>query len=299
MVQWACWISGQIAVPLSVRHPAELIKYYVQDSEAKIIVTVPEYADKMRPVADALNCRLISLDDTIIPAESELELNNKLDVVQVNQQLRDAQFYQHANAMILYTSGSTGPPKGAVISHKNICSQTACLSDVWNITNRDNVLHVLPLNHVHGCVNALLCPLSAGAKVVMHTKFDPTAVWSKLLNINAPSKDRVTVFMAVPTIYSLLIGEYQKAFSNDERMVEYIRTQTEKIVRLMVSGSAPLPATVFAAWERITGHKLLERYGMTETGMILSNPYYVDASRSRTQGSVGVPLPETTVRIVE
>lgn len=286
-------------MPLSSRHPTELLKYYVKDSEAKTIVTVSEYADKIQPVADALHCKLISLDNTIIPAEAELELNNKLDVVQLNQQLRDAEFYEHSNAMILYTSGSTGPPKGAVISHKNISSQTACLSDVWNISSQDKVLHVLPLNHVHGCVNALLCPLSAGAKVVMHSKFDPTAVWSNLLNINAPSKDKVTVFMAVPTIYSLLIAEYQKAFGNDERMVEYIRTQCEKIVRLMVSGSAPLPATVFAAWERITGHKLLERYGMTETGMVLSNPFYMNGSRSRTQGSVGVPLPETTVRLVE
>lgn len=299
VAQWACWISGQVAVPLSSRHPSELIKYYVKDSEAKTIVTVPEYAAKIQPVADALGCNVICLDHTMIPAEADLDLNNKYDVVQFNQQLRGSEFYKNENAMLLYTSGSTGPPKGAVISHQNIYSQTSCLTNVWDINKQDSILHVLPLNHVHGCVNALLCPLSVGAKVVMHPKFDPTAVWSKLLNINAPTKDRVTVFMAVPTIYSLLIAEYEKAFGKDEKMVSYIRTQCEKIVRLMISGSAPLPVNVFAAWERITGHKLLERYGMTETCMVLSNPYHLDAVRDRIQGTVGQPLPETTVRLVE
>lgn len=292
-------MSGQIAVPISSRNPTELIKYYIKDSEAKTIVTVPQYQSKVLPVADALGCKVICIDGTIIPADSELEFNNNIDAIQYNQQFRSGEFYQNANALILYTSGSTGPPKGAVISHKNLYSQTTCLADIWNISKRDHVLHVLPLNHVHGCVNALLCPLSVGAKVTMLPGFDPTAVWSKLLNNNAPTKDRVTVFMAVPTIYSLLIAEYEKAFSNDEKMVSYIRSQCEKIIRLMISGSAPLPVNVFDDWERITGHKLLERYGMTETGMVLSNPYHQDANRSRLQGTVGAPIPQTAVRLIE
>lgn len=157
---------------------------------------------------------------------------------------------------------------------------------------------MLPLNHVHGCVNALLCPLSVGAKISMHAQFDPTAVWSALLNINAPSKDRISVFMAVPTIYSLLIAEYEKAFSNHERMIEYIRVQCEKKIRLMISGSAPLPITVFENWKKITGHKLLERYGMTEIGMVLSNPYYIDDERDRHPGTVGGVLPDTEIKLV-
>lgn len=173
-----------------------------------------------------------------------------------------------------------------------------CLTKVWQINARDNILHVLPLNHVHGSVNALLCPLSVGAKVIMHEKFDPSAVWSKLLHVNTPTKYRISVFMAVPTIYSFLIAEYEKAFGKNDRMVEYIREFCEKNIRLMISGSAPLPTQVFNRWQRITSHKLLERYGMTETGMILSNPYYMDASRDRIQGTVGGVLPETTVRLV-
>lgn len=104
--------------------------------------------------------------------------------------------------------------------------------------------------------------------------------------------------MAVPTIYSLLIAEYEKAFGKNDRMVEYIRELCEKKIRLMISGSAPLPTNVFNTWQRITGHKLLERYGMTETLMILSNPYYMDANRDRIPGSVGGVLPGTTVRLV-
>lgn len=308
LMQWACWFSGQIAVPLSNRHPANVLDYYVKDSEATLLITIPEFESLLTPLAEKYQRPLIVLDHCFIPSNystgtSVLDPKTE-NVLQLNGQTviegaLDNGFYRNANAMILYTSGSTGNPKGALISHKNINAQVNSLTDAWAINDKDSLLHVLPLNHVHGCVNALLCPLSVGARLTMHPKFDSAAAWSTLLNVNQPSKDRISVFMAVPTIYSLLISEYDKVFSKNTRMVEYIRAQCEKKIRLMVSGSAPLPPSVFDRWTEITGHKLLERYGMTEIGMALSNPYIMDKVRDRVPGTVGAPLPNTEVKLVD
>lgn len=283
------------AVPLSPRHPTELIRYFVADSEATLIITTPDNEAKIKPISDSLKTKVIYVDYDDIPMEKIHDLNQIFNVFDMNKTFESSHFYSNSNAMMLYTSGSTGLPKGVVISHKNIQSQVVSLSNVWCIDEKDSFLHVLPLNHVHGCVNALLCPLSVGAKVTMHTKFESTTVWEKLLNINAPTKHRITVFTAVPTIYALLIAEYEKAFGKDDGMIEYVRTQCKKNIRLMVSGSAPLPINVFNKWQDITGHRILERYGMTETGMILSNPYKAE---DRIPGTVGIVLPETTVRLV-
>lgn len=307
IVQWACWISGQVAVPLSPRHPSELLKYFITDSKAHLVITTPEYEPTLQPIATNLEKILIVIDHSFIPeidpqiswldpkAENVLQLCQQL----VIESALSSNFYTKSNAMILYTSGTTGSPKGVVLSHKNISSQINCLTDAWQYSNKDCLLHVLPLNHVHGCVNALLCPLSVGAKIVMHDRFDSHNVWSTLLGINTPAKDRVNMFMAVPTIYNFLIDEYDKIFAKNSRMVEYIENHCKKNIRLMVSGSAPLPASVFERWFEISGHRLLERYGMTEIGMALSNPYIEDKNRVRKPGTVGQPLPGVEVRIVD
>lgn len=277
-----------------------MLEYYIKDSDTNLIITVSEFAPIIKPLADSLGKPLIVTSHNDIPSIEEANpipsgINSSKAIL---SDLNDGTFYAKSNALMLYTSGSTGPPKGTIISHRNLQAQTACLNDAWKIDESDRILHVLPLNHVHGCVNALLCPLNVGAKVSMQRHFDPATVWSTLLNVNLPSKERVNLFMAVPTIYSLLIAEYEKTFSKNERMVEYIRAQCEKKIRLMVSGSAPLAKNIFDTWKRITGHKLLERYGMTEIGMALSNPYIIDKRRDRIAGTVGYPLPDTEVKIV-
>lgn len=211
----------------------------------------------------------------------------------------DAKFYSRSNAILFYTSGSTGRPKGVLLSHRNLDAQTAALTAAWCITNKDSMLHVLPLSHIHGAINALACPLSVGAKVLMLPKFTSANVWSALLNVNMPTRDRINLFMGVPTHFVRMIAEYDKTFSKNDRMVEYIRAQCEKNVRLMVSGSAPLPTPIFDKWHTITGHKLLGRYGMTEIGMALSNPYVTDKIRTRSAQAVGHPLPGCEVKLVE
>lgn len=307
MVQWACWFSGQIAVPLSTRHPTELLKYFIKDSEATLLITTPEYEPVMKPIAESLDKILIVIDHSFLPEfdpqSSWLDPKNE-NIVQYGNQVGIASalnstFYANSKAMILYTSGTTGKPKGAVLSHKNINAQVNNLVDAWHFSAKDCLLHVLPLNHVHGCVNALMCPLSVGAKLLMQDHFDSHNVWSALLGINAPAKDRVNLFMGVPTIYNFLIDEYDKIFAKNSRMVEYIQNHCEKNIRLMISGSAPLPTTVFNRWFEISGHRLLERYGMTEIGMALSNPYMEDKVRTRKPGCVGLPLPSVEVRLVD
>lgn len=305
VVQWACWFSGQVAVPLSSRHPTELLKYFINDSKAAIVITTPQFEPILKPLAESLEKIFIVVDNTFIPEvdtqSSYLDPKNENVVQLANKYVIEgalnSDYYTNRDAMILYTSGTTGNPKGVVLSHKNVNAQINCLTDAWQMSAKDSLLHVLPLHHVHGCVNALMCPLSVGGKLIMHDHFDSHNVWSTLLGINTPAKDRVNMFMGVPTIYNFLIDEYDKIFAKNSRMVEYIQNHCEKNIRLMISGSAPLPKTVFARWLEISGHRLLERYGMTEIGMALSNPYIEDKVRQRKPGTVGLPLPGVEIRI--
>ncbi|KAJ8934124.1 hypothetical protein NQ314_013583 [Rhamnusium bicolor] len=289
---WAIWMSGQIAVPLSPLHPKNILLYYANDTSSKLLITTPHYADLMHRVSRNTHSRLHILDD-------KLKLNCAQKIAQTQRDLeggRPLEFYDNNDALILYTSGTTGSPKGVVLSHKNLQCQITTLLDAWKWTSNDVLLHTLPLHHVHGIVNALLCPLYIGAKTIMLKKFNANTVWSYLLGIGAKPDDRkITVYMAVPTIYSKLIEEYKRVFKDDAKMVEYIRNTLKSKIRLMVSGSSPLPVTTYEKWLEISGHRLLERYGMTETGMVLSNVYDSD----REPGYVGVPLPGVSVRLAE
>lgn len=276
---------------MSSRHPAKLIKYYVSDSEAAIIVTTPEFEATLKPIADELGRKLLCIDHSCI---SSVKSKAVADIYEINQQLPFGQFYRNRNALILYTSGSTGLPKGVVLSHRNLQMQTICVTTAWQMQATDHMLNVLPLNHVHGCIIGLLGPLSIGGTVTILRQFNAADAWRQLLN------KQITLFTAVPTIYTMLIAEYDGRFAKHRQMIDGIRQTCTANIRLMISGSASLPLTVFNRWHHITGQKILERYGQTETGgMVLSNPYFMDANRDRMPGHVGHVVPGISVRLVK
>ncbi|CAG5081803.1 Similar to Acsf3: Malonate--CoA ligase ACSF3 [Cotesia congregata] len=257
IVQWACWMSGQIG--------------------SKVVITTTEFAPLLEPIASKCNCRLIVLDNALrllaMKPLPRLANNRDTDVEYFDESsetpLKD-EFYNDSDAMFVYTSGTTGTPKAVVLTHKNLQSQMNALISAWKWTDKDIVLHTLPLNHIHGIVNVLMCPLYIGARCVMLPKFETSSVWAQLLAVNLQNPERVNVFMAVPTIYMMLIQEYEQLFSKNPKIREYVHTVC-----------------------KITGHRLLERYGMTETGMVLSNPL----EGQRIPGTVGTPLPGVQVRI--
>jgi malonyl-CoA/methylmalonyl-CoA synthetase len=187
--------------------------------------------------------------------------------------------------LILYTSGTTSKPKGVVTTHRNIEAQVTSLIEAWEWTSEDHILHVLPLHHIHGIINVLTCALWAGARCQILPRFEAEAVWDRLI------EDDLTLFMAVPTIYSRLIAAWEAASPERRRTM----TAACAKLRVMVSGSAALPVPVLEKWQAISGHVLLERYGMTEIGMGISNPLH----GRRVPGHVGTPLPGVEVRLVD
>ncbi|XP_071076139.1 malonate--CoA ligase ACSF3, mitochondrial isoform X3 [Desmodus rotundus] len=281
IAQWASWMSGGIAVPLYRKHPQADLEYFIQDSRSSVVLAGQEYVELLSPVVRKLGVPLLPLLPAIYSGAAEEHKEEELPE-------RD---WRDRGAMIIYTSGTTGRPKGVLSTHHNIRAAVTGLVHKWAWTKDDVILHVLPLHHVHGVVNKLLCPLWVGATCVMLPDFSAQMIWEKFLSSEAP---RINVFMAVPTIYTKLMDYYDKHFTQPH-VQDFVRAVCEEKIRLMVSGSAALPLPVLERWKKVTGHTLLERYGMTEIGMALSNPLTAEA---RLPGSVGTPLPGVEVRIV-
>ncbi|XP_025421280.1 acyl-CoA synthetase family member 3, mitochondrial isoform X2 [Sipha flava] len=299
VAQWASWISGQIVVPLSPLHPSPMLEYYLNDSDTKVILTTAQFENIVQPLAEKLQQKYLLLEDHVTMdfkplGKTSFEENDEVKMLNIENNISDEEYFD-LNAMIIYTSGSTGPPKGVTLTHKNLNSQINCLKTAWSWTNKDVILHALPLNHIHGIVNGLMCPLHSGARCVMLPKFNAADVWTWILAIEQYYGYRVNMFMGVPTMYVKLIENYENVFEKNDRMVEYVKAVCSQKIRLMVSGSAPLPSTLYSRWEQITGHQLLERYGMSEIGMALSNPL----NGERKPGFVGQPLPGVNIRIVK
>ncbi len=267
-LQWGIWRAGGVAVPLSELHPNEEMAYVMADSQAGQIAAHPEFMQRLEPLAQEAG---LPLTDSAALMASE---PTPLPAVEASRR-----------AMILYTSGTTGKPKGVVSTHANIEAQITMLTEAWGWSPEDRILHVLPLHHVHGIVNALSCALWAGACCEFLPRFTPAEAWRCL------QQSPLTLFMAVPTIYVKLIAAWEAAPPDEQQRM----SRACRGLRLMVSGSAALPVSVLEKWEAISGHTLLERYGMTEIGMALSNPL----EGRRRPGFVGAPLPTVQTRLVD
>jgi malonyl-CoA/methylmalonyl-CoA synthetase len=261
-----CIMAGAVFLPLNTAYtPAEL-EYFVGDSAASLFVCDPAEAGALAPIAEAASCALRTLG-----ADGEGSLS---DVVRA-QPAEFAVVHRAEDdlAALLYTSGTTGRSKGAMLTHRNLVSNAEALVETWRFTSDDVLLHALPIFHSHGLFVATNVSLMAGGSVIFLPKFDVETVLAKL--------PMATAMMGVPTFYTRLLDEPR--FTRD--LVAHMR--------LFISGSAPLLAETHVRFEERTGHRILERYGMTETSMNTSNPYDGD----RRAGTVGFPLPGVEVKV--
>lgn len=264
-----CLKAGLAYLPLNSAYQESEIFYFLQDAQPRAIVAQPATMEWMEPIAAGIRIRhVFSLDafghGTLVDA-----------VRSAPRRFATVERSGDDLAAILYTSGTTGRSKGAMISHGNLASNATVLHREWGFGPADVLVHMLPLFHVHGLFVACHCVLMNGTAMRFHARFDAR----RAIEDFAAS----TVFMGVPTFYTRLLAEPGLTREACERM------------RLFVSGSAPLLAQTHEDFERRTGQRILERYGMTETGMLTSNPL----EGERRAGSVGRPLPGTEVRIVD
>ena len=268
-VQRGIWRAGGVAVPLATSHPVPELEYVIRDAGVTTFVSDRQFRAVAEPLARAVGVSYLPAEDAMTA-----EASDALPHLGPSRP-----------AMIIYTSGTTGRPKGVVTTHANIGAQIASLIEAWGWTPHDRLLLVLPLHHVHGIINGLGSALAVTAACELPGTFNAAAVWDRL------ASGEITVFTAVPTIYHRLIAEWDAAPPD----VQKARAAGAARVRLMMSGSAALPVQTQERWQAITGSKLLERYGMTEIGMALSNPLVGE----RVPGHVGVPLPGVEVKLVD
>lgn len=267
-VQWAIWRAGGIAVPLPIGSPPSELEYYLADTHASVLIFDKDNEGRISSIRGQAQLNAISYEELIASPPQDLP-----------------EIAEHRRAMILYTSGTSGRPKGVVTTHANIAAQIECLVNAWEWSSDDRILLCLPLHHVHGIINVVSCALWLGATCEMLPRFDAPTVWDRIVG------SQLTMFMAVPTIYVKLIAAWEASSAECRATLSKHAAQ----LRLMVSGSAALPVSTLQRWHEITGHTLLERYGMTEIGMALSNPY----RGARIPGTVGRPLPTVEVRLTD
>jgi len=273
---WAIWRAGGVAVPLCLSGPPPEWERILADARPRLLLATEEF---LEPASDAA-----AAADQATGTPEVLGLG-ELDARAASVCARLPEVLPHQRALMVYTSGTTGRPKGVVTTHATVDAQVSNLVEAWEWCAADRILHVLPLHHVHGIINAMCCAQWSGACCEFHAAADLGGIWDRLAG------GEVTLFMAVPTIYQRLITEWDGADAEMQRRW----ANGAAGLRLMVSGSAALPVDTLERWEAITGQRLLERYGMTEIGMALGNPLHGE----RRAGTVGQPFDGVEARVVD
>ena len=264
----ACVQSGAVLLPLNTAYTAAEVDYFVGDAQPRVLVCDPASVERLGPIAEAHGAVLQTLDAN---GEGSLAGLAAQQPARFETVARDAEDL----AALLYTSGTTGRSKGAMLTHANLLSNTEVLVEEWRFTADDVLLHALPIFHTHGLFVATNISLAAGGSMILLPGFDLEAVLRWL--------PRANTMMGVPTFYTRLL--------DDPRFTRELVSH----FRLFVSGSAPLLAETHVQFEERTSHRILERYGMTETNMNTSNPY----DGERRAGTVGPPLPGVSLRVAD
>ncbi|HEX2725620.1 MAG TPA: malonyl-CoA synthase, partial [Beijerinckiaceae bacterium] len=264
----ACARAGAVYLPLNTAYTLAELEYFVGDAEPALVVCDPKQRDGVARIAAGFHARVETLGSDGRGPLMDFAASQPEAFATVERAPDDL-------AAILYTSGTTGRSKGAMITHDNLASNALTLKEYWRFTRDDVLLHALPIFHVHGLFVASNVALVSGATMIFLPKFDPNEIMRFM--------PRATALMGVPTFYVRLLQHPD------------LGHETTSHMRLFVSGSAPLLAETHREWKARTGHDILERYGMTETGMNTSNPYDGD----RVPGAVGYPLPGVTMRVAD
>ncbi len=272
MLYLATLRAGYVFLPLNTAYQSAEIEYFIGNAEPAVVVCSPKNFGWISKLAfKAGTQHVYTLDDNRSGSLLERAAHCSDHHVPVERQADDL-------AAILYTSGTTGRSKGAMLTHGNLLSNAQVLKDYWGWKPGDVLIHALPIFHVHGLFVALHGALLNGSKMFWMAKFDPRRVIEKM--------PEATVFMGVPTLYVRLLAE------------PGLTREAVRHMRLFIAGSAPLLIETFAAWQERTGHTILERYGMSETIMLTSNPYLASQGERR-GGTVGFPLPGVSLRVCD
>lgn len=279
MSQWSAWMNNGIFVPLATSHPVPELEYTITDAEVSMLLVQRSHLHKVESITRAKGIPLCVLEDTV----PDDELPADISQLDIEKYAAAPDGYLDEGSVIIYTSGTTGKPKGALHTHRSVAAQMDALSTAWQYSASDVLLHALPLHHIHGLVNALMCSHYNGG-CVDFASFNARSIWRRL------QRGEVTVFMGVPTMYAHLLSIYEKLPEEERARCR----DAAAGLRLTVSGSAACPLPIMRGWQALSGVTLLERYGMTEVGMALSNLY----GGPRVPGAVGLPLPGVEADIV-